>query len=291
MSLTTHGRPHIQQVVVVDNGSTDGSEVAAEGLEGIRLVRAARNLGFARACNLGVRLSTADYVLLLNPDTRVFADSLSVPLAFLEERGTERVGIVGIQNVGDDGHVQRTCARFPTPASFMVHSLGLNALWPKRFPSHVMREWPHDEDCRVDHVIGSYFLVRRELWNRLGGMDERFFVYLEDLDFSLRAHEQGWATWYLAHAKIYHKGGGTSEQIKGPRLFYSLRSRLLYAAKHFGWAGFAAVLATTLLVEPFTRIARAAARREWAAVDETMRGYAALYRALPDIGRRVRSGG
>jgi GT2 family glycosyltransferase len=188
--------------------------------------------------------------------------------------------------VGDDGQVQRTSARLPRPWSFIVHSFGLNAFWPARFPDHMMREWAHDEDREVDHVIGSFFLVRRELWNQLKGMDERFFVYLEDLDFSLRAHQCGWSSWYLASASIYHKGGGTSEQIKATRLFYSLRSRLQYANKHFSRSGFGAVALATLLVEPMTRIAGALLKREWRAVGETMRGYAALYADLPGMFRR-----
>lgn len=290
-SLVKHGQAYIQKIVVIDNASVDGSEGVAEGMDAVHLVRATRNLGFAKACNLGVTQCAADYVLLLNPDTRFLADSLSAPLAFMCKPGSEGVGIVGIQNIGQDASIQRTCARFPTPRSFIVHSFGLNVLWPRRFQDHLMREWSHDQDRQVDHVIGSYFLVRRKLWDRLGGLDERFFVYLEDLDFSLRAHQLGWMTWYLAGPKIYHRGGGTSEQIKAMRLFYSLRSRLLYAAKHFEPAGFTIVSLAALLIEPIARIALATARREWIAVGETVRGYATLYGSVPDIIRQIRSSG
>lgn len=290
-SLVKHGQACIQKIVVIDNGSVDGSEGVAEEMDAVQLVRTARNLGFAKACNLGVTQCAADYVLLLNPDTRVFDDSLTAPLAFMDKPGNERVGIVGIQNIGQDESVQRTCARFPRPRSFVVHSLGLNALWPRHFQDHMMREWLHNEDRQVDHVIGSYFLVRRQLWDLLGGLDERFFIYFEDLDFSLRAHRLGWVTWYLAGPKIFHRGGGTSEQIKARRLFYSLRSRLHYAAKHFGPVDFIAVSLAALLIEPIARIALASARREWTVVAETLRGYAVLYGAVPDIVRQVRGGG
>jgi GT2 family glycosyltransferase len=285
-SLVTYGLAHIKTVIVVDNGSTDGSEASVEDMEDVRLIRVGRNLGYAKACNLGAAQSDAEYLLFLNPDTRIFPDSLSAPLDFMQESRSARIGIIGVRNVGDDGSTHRHCCRFPTPGSFIVHGLGLSALWPRLFPGHFMTEWCHDEDRQVDHVIGSYFLVKREVWNRLGGMDERFFVYLEDLDFSFRAHQQNWKTWYLSHAKIYHKGGGTSQQVKADRLFYSLRSRLLYAAKHFGWAGLAAVFLITLLVEPFTRIGWAVVRGEWATIDETIRGYVSLYRALPAIASR-----
>jgi GT2 family glycosyltransferase len=287
-SVREHGRDQVHSVIVVDNGSTDGSDRLVEQMPGVILVRAGRNLGFAAACNVGADRATAPFILLLNPDTRLFPDSLDVPLAFMRRPESARVGIVGVRNVGEGGQVQRTSARIPKPRSFIVHSFGLNAFFPGRFPDHMMREWAHDEDREVDHVIGSFFLVRRELWNQLGGMDERFFVYLEDLDFSVRAHQRGWSSWFLASASIYHKGGGTSEQIKATRLFYSLRSRLQYANKHFTRLGFGTVALATLVVEPLTRIAGALIRREWSAVHETLLGYGALYRSLPGIFRRVR---
>lgn len=290
-SLVRHGHACIEKIVVIDNDSKDRSEEVALRMKGVHLVRAAHNLGFAKACNLGVAQCGTDYILLLNPDARIFAGSLSVPLDFLCRPDSERIGIVGIQNIGQDGSIQRTCARFPSPKTFVVQSLGLNILWPRYFPDHFMREWAHDEDRQVDHVIGSYFLVRRKLWDQLSGMDERFFVYLEDLDFSLRANRLGWMTWYLAGAKVYHKGGGTSEQIKSTRLFYSLRSRLLYAAKHFGSVEFSIVLLATLFLEPIARLVKAAAQREWTAIDDTLHGYKALYRAAPNIIRRARAGG
>jgi GT2 family glycosyltransferase len=199
------------------------------------------------------------------------------------------VGIVGAQAVDDAGRIHRSCARFPTPRSFIAHSCGLTALWPRAFPDHFMREWPHDADREVDHVIGAYYLVRRELWQQLDGMDERFFVYLEDLDFSLRARQRGWRAWFLARARIYHKGGGTSEQIKARRLFYSLRSRLLYAGKHFTALGFAAVAAATLLIEPFTRCLLCVLRREWAGLAQTSQAYWSLYAEAGGILRRARS--
>jgi GT2 family glycosyltransferase len=288
-SVLRYGGPALGRVVVVDNGSTDGSERSAETLDGIELVRAGHNLGFARGCNLGAARGRSEFVLLLNPDTRLFEDSLAASLAFMQNPRNAQVGIVGIQNVGEGGAIHRSCARFPTPRSFLSHSFGLSAVWPRVFPDHFMREWAHDTDRLVDHVIGSYYFVRRALWTQLGGLDERFFVYLEDLDFSLRARKAGWSTAFLARACLFHKGGGASERVKAARLFYALRSRLLYAHKHFGRAAFAAVAAATLFVEPVVRLLNALARGQWRSLGETARGYAALYRDLPATlrGRRA----
>jgi GT2 family glycosyltransferase len=286
-SILLHARAEVSRIIVIDNGSVDGSERLIEGLPSVLLVRAGRNLGFGKACNLGFSRSSADFILLLNPDARLEPGSLQTATEFLMSPRRARAGIVGLQNVSDGGVIQRSCARFPSAWSFVRSSFGLSTLWPRRFPDMFMREWAHNEDREVDHVIGSCALVRRAAWQRLNGMDERFFVYLEDLDFSLRAREQGWTTWFLASSHVYHKGGGTSDQVKATRLFYSLRSRLLYAAKHFGTARTALVAATTLLVEPFTRVAGALLRGDWTTARETMSGYRSLYLDAPNIARAL----
>jgi hypothetical protein len=126
-------------------------------------------------------------------------------------------------------------------------------------------------------------MVRRTVFDQLDGFDECFFVYLEDLDFSFRAHQAGWRTVYLTESQAFHRGGGTSEQAKARRLFYSLRSRILYATKHFSEAGAALVAAATLLVEPWTRLAWAAVRLAPREAWETACGYALLWTDLPSI--------
>jgi len=145
-----------------------------------------------------------------------------------------------------------------------------------------MSEWAHDSTQKVDHVMGAFFLVRREVFEKLRGFDERFFVYLEDLDFSYRAKQAGWDSAYLADVQAFHYGGGTSNQVKARRLFYSLRSQLLYAFKHFHWLGALWVLLVMLVVEPVTRIFFAVIRRSWSSVKETLAGYAMLWKWLPD---------
>jgi len=106
-------------------------------------------------------------------------------------------------------------------------------------------------------------------------------VYFEDLDLSYRAWKSGWRSFYLADVKAYHKGGGTSRQIKDRRLFYSLRSRILYSYKHFGWWSASAVTLMTLIVEPFTRLAWATVRLSGTEIVNTLKGYLMLWRATP----------
>ena len=143
-----------------------------------------------------------------------------------------------------------------------------------------MAEWDHAVSRDVDHVIGAFFLVRRRLFESLGGFDERFFMYLEDLDFSLRARQAGWRSTYLVDARAEHTGGGTSAQVKTARLFYALRSRRLYVRKHFAPLPAASLMAGTLLLEPFPRMARALARASISEARETMGAFAMLWRDL-----------
>ncbi|NPV29977.1 MAG: glycosyltransferase family 2 protein [Firmicutes bacterium] len=274
----------VERVVVVDNASTDGS---AEGVEDfdlpLCLIHNIENRGFAAACNQGAKGSKADYLLFLNPDTCLFKDSLTKPLTFMEQKENRNIGILGIQLVDDNGQISHTCARFPTPGRFFSKMFGLDRLFPKLFPSHFMTEWDHREGRVVDQVIGAFFLVRRSIFEDLGGFDERFFVYFEDLDFALRARQAGWHNFYLADVQAYHKGGGTSEQVKATRLFYSLRSRILYGYKHFGWWSATGLMLGTLLLEPLTRIAWAVIRRSGRDIIETINGYFMLWRALPAL--------
>lgn len=275
-SLTS---PCIQQIIVVDNASTDGSESIITKHPGVTLIRVEENLGFGKACNLGAQQTSAEYLLFLNPDAAVCHDTLEKSLVFMQSPMNAQVGICGVQLLDESGHVSRSCARFPSAAGFAVHAIGLDRLFPRL--GHFMAEWPHGSTREVDHVIGAFFLVRRDLFQALGGFDERFFVYLEDLDFSYRARQAGWRTVYLADVQAFHAGGGTSNQIKARRLFYSLRSRLLYSAKHFSILGAVAVFFATLLLEPLSRSALAIARRSLPALMETWQGYAMLWRWLP----------
>ena len=141
--------------------------------------------------------------------------------------------------------------------------------------------WDHAQRRQVDNVVGAFFLVRLEIFTALRGFEERCFVYLEDLDFSYRACQPGWSSMYLANTQAFHAGGGTSNQIKARRLFYSLRSRLLYAFEHFSCIGAVGVLLATFLVEPLSRSALTLLRRSWAGLTATWATYGMLWRWLP----------
>ncbi len=275
---------HLRRVCVVDNASTDGSADDLRDFDlPLEILRNRENRGFSAACNQGGLESRADYLLFLNPDTRLEADSLRRPLAFLEGAEGDGVGVCGIRLADTDGEVLRSCARFPSPVTFFHRMTGLDLLAPRRFPGLLMREWDHRTTLEVDHVSGAFYLIRRQLFEQLGGFDERFFVYLEDLDLSVRVHASGWRTVFLADAKAYHRGGGTSEQVKARRLFYSLRSQILYAWKHFNAPSAVVVTLGTLMLEPVARLIRSLIRLSARQAVETAEGYLLLWRAVPAI--------
>jgi N-acetylglucosaminyl-diphospho-decaprenol L-rhamnosyltransferase len=274
----------IDRVVVVDNGSADDSmrELPSTGIELIVLQNSV-NRGFAAACNQGARGAAAPYLLFLNPDTRIDGDAIETAVKFLESPANSAVAACGVQNVGEDGEVQRTCAFLPRPSHFIYASLGLSRLAPRLFPDLMMRDWAHNETRRVDHVIGSFLMIRTAVFESLGGFDERYFVYLEDLDLSWRVASRGLQMYFLSSARIIHVGGGTSRQVLDRRLFYSLQSRLLFARKHFSSVASTLVMLCTAILEPFTRLADCLLKGDLRGCAYTLRGYGMLYSALPRI--------
>lgn len=267
----------LQRVVVVDNASQDGS---ADGMAipalPLNVLRNANNRGFGAACNQGAATSDSDFILFLNPDARVFADTMGSAVRFMQGRGA--AGICGVALEDDDRHIHRSCCRLPKAREFLVKALGLDRLSHGVLRSYAMAEWSHDDTRQVDHVIGAFYLVRRAVYRELRGFDERFFVYLEDLDFSARARAAGSECWFLSSVRAYHRGGGTSNRIKATRLFYSLRSRLQYASKHLTRAGFGLLAIATLSIEPFVRISGAAVKGAWHQIPDTLEAYVHLWK-------------
>jgi GT2 family glycosyltransferase len=138
-------------------------------------------------------------------------------------------------------------------------------------------------------VPGSFFLVRRSLFDYLHGFDERFFMYFEDLDFACRARTAGWANFYLSGVRAFHQGGGTTGQVKARRLFYVLRSRLYYAAKHFGYLYALWIMIASLTVEVWARLGWSLVRFSARDVLEILQAYVLYIRELPELMKKIKS--
>ena len=286
-SLCSYSDSKIHSIIVVDNASTDDSfEFLSNYKTGaINLLTIANdvNNGFGYACNQGARLGRSKYILFFNPDARVFQSTLSTSIDFIENEKNKDVDVLGVQLVEADGSVARSCARFPTLGMFFLMALGLNRLSIFKSYNHHMQDWDHAETREVDHVIGAFFLIRRNIFERLNGFDEDFFVYLEDLDLSLRVRKLGGKIIYLASASAFHEGGGASKKVKANRLFYTLRSRIIYGFKHYNFFLAWALLLLTIFIEPVTRLAFSLLSGGMEDFRNTLKGYALLYKALPSI--------
>ena len=126
-------------------------------------------------------------------------------------------------------------------------------MFPNVFKSYNMSEWDHLSDRIVDHVIGSFYLIRRDVFEQLKGFDERFFIYYEDLDLSKRVRDLGGKTFLLFRSFNFYEGGGVSKSFKPVRLFYSLRSLLIYSKIHFSYIDNLKMRSIILLIEPLIR--------------------------------------
>jgi GT2 family glycosyltransferase len=278
----------LNKIIVVDNASTDTSLDLLQAFESdtLKIIRNSSNVGFAKACNIGAQYCSSDFILFLNPDMLLFRDTFRNLFNYIDTHSREDVAIYGIQLLDDNKNIQKSCARFPTFLHFINRSLGLNKLNPTLFPSYTMEEWNHKTTQEVDQVMGAFFMIRRDLFVQLKGFDERFFVYYEELDLSKRVNEIGFKTLFISEAQAYHKGGGISQNVKAKRLFYNIRSRLLYAFKHFGLFEASFLMFFTLIIEPLTRSIFLLFRADFHELKEMFEGFILLYKDSINILRQ-----
>ena len=288
-SIEHYGGAAVRRVIVVDNGSTDSSADVQHESERLSVIATGQNLGFAAACNLGARQGSAPFVLFLNPDACLRHGTVDAACRFMSSPPGADVGICGVRLVGEDGRTQRHCAYFPTLRTFLGQSTGLQGRPAAIFPPFTMRDFDHRSDRDVDQVIGAFFFMRKSVFDSLQGFDERFFVYYEEMDISLRSRRAGWRTRYLAEPVAFHRGGGITDQVKAKRIFYSLRSRIIYSFKHFGKPAAWSVVMITLFIEPIGRFIRALLHLSWQEIQDSFEGYRLVLVHLPQTLRLVRT--
>jgi N-acetylglucosaminyl-diphospho-decaprenol L-rhamnosyltransferase len=279
----------LAKCIIIDNASTDGSLDHIKDMAlPLELAINTENKGFGFACNQGSKSGDSEYILFLNPDVRLFPDSLSKSVSFMESSDNKQIGILGIQMVDQNGAIHRNVARFPSPKSFFYQMFGLDHLWPKQFPPHFMTDWDYLQSRVVDQVPGSFFLMRRSLFKSLNGFDERFFMYFEDLDFAYRARMEGWVSYYLSNVKAFHHGGGTTDQVRALRLFYMLRGRVHYVAKHFGYYPALWIIIASLTIEIWVRLGWSLINGSGRNFLETLQAYFLYMKELPALMKKIK---
>src|SRR5262245_3744073 len=219
-SLQRHPSGCPMQVVVVDNASDDGTaEMTRTEFPEVELIASETNLGFAAATNLGANGGDAPYLLALNPDTAVTEGALDRVIAAIEAH--PEVAVVGARLLREDGSLDHASKRsFPTPLSALGHftRVGRREGAGGRLAAY---RAPEVESGKVDAVNGAFMLMRRRQFEELGGFDEGYWMYMEDLDFSYRLAEAGWLTWYEPAATVAHVKGASTPTGRSPRLDYA----------------------------------------------------------------------
>ncbi|HLZ29707.1 MAG TPA: glycosyltransferase family 2 protein [Chloroflexota bacterium] len=234
-STSLSGGPIQAEVIVVDNASSDGSaDMVNDEFPWVALIRSAHNGGFANGNNQGLAHSRGTTILLLNPDTLMPAGGIARLLAALAAH--PEAGIVGPRLLRPDGSMHLACRRsFPTPSTAFYRFSGLSQLFPRspRFGRYNLTFVDPGVALEVDSVCGACMLIRRAVFERLGPLDERFFMYGEDLDWCLRTREAGWTVRYEPATVVQHQHGAASRKRALRTTYYFFHAMDLFYRKHY----------------------------------------------------------
>ena len=223
------------EVIVVDSASADGSvEMVGAEFPWVRLIACDENVGFPRGNNLGLAEARGDYLLLLNPDTVVLGDALTVMRAYLAAHPA--AGAVGPQLLNSDGTVQSSRRRFPTLATGFFESTWLQGLAPGVLRRYYALDLPDDTTAEVDWLVGACIMVPRAVYERIGGLDEGYYMYSEELDWCRRIVAAGRHVVYHPAARVIHHVGQSSDQAVTARHINFQRAKLRYYRKYHGRA-------------------------------------------------------
>lgn len=223
------------EIYVVDNHSDDGSvEFVAARFPNVNLISCNHNFGFSRANNIAIRRCSGEYVLLLNPDTIVGETSLSEVLAFMDSH--PKAGGAGVKMLNADGSRARESRRgVPTVATSFYKMAGLCACYPqsRRFGRYYMGYLPWDKPSPIEIISGAFCMLRREALDRVGLLDEEFFMYGEDVDLSYRLLKGGYENWFVPSAILHYKGESAHKSsFRYVHVFYN--AMLIFFRKHYG---------------------------------------------------------
>ncbi len=249
------------EVFVVDNASQDGSaEMVKAEFPEVKLIANKENLGFAKANNQAIRLSNGRYILLLNPDMRVFPNTLKNMIDWMDKN--PEIGVGGCHLVDSNDNTILQIRNFPSLFDQMAIILKLPHIFPRILNKYLMVDFDYSKDSIVPSIRGSFFMIRREVIDKIGMLDERFFIWFEEVDFCKRVYENGWKVGYNSNVKCLDFVGKSFAQVmnfKKQKMF--TQSMLKYFKKwHPKWQYFILLslrpigLGITFLFDQFLKI-------------------------------------
>lgn len=225
------------EVIVVDNASDDGSaDFVEKKFPSVHLIRNETNQGYAIGNNLGAQVARGEFLLLLNSDTEVRPSALTTLVAFMESHASHGACAPLLEH--ESGEVQRSCKRFPNRRT----ALFFDTIFERWFsgnqtiPRYFMEDFDHQSSRDVDQPPGAALMVRRTLWESLGGLDPDLWLFFNDVDLCRKIHEQGFKIGYVAEARVMHHEGASTAQFPEFGLMWH-QNRLTYYRKTFGWWG------------------------------------------------------
>ncbi|MBF6650739.1 glycosyltransferase family 2 protein [Methylobacter sp. BlB1] len=237
-SIYQTGESCIQEIIVVDNASKDGSpEMVTEHFPEVTLIKSEENLGFARANNLAMEHAKGSIFALVNSDVIVHEGCLEKLAVFLDDHPD--IGMVGPRVTGGDGNLQRTCRKMPTFWNTVCRILVLDRIFPdwQIFSGFEVPYSSYDKYMEAEVLSGCFCVARKKAVDEVGGMDERFFFYAEDIDWCKRFRDAGWKLMFVPEATATHFGGGSTANAPFRYSIEILRATLKYWRKHHGIAG------------------------------------------------------
>ena len=219
---------------VVDNASTDDSPgLVRERFPQVRLVENRDNVGFARANNQAIQRCTGKYILLLNPDTLVKPGALQALVDFLDTH--PEAGAVGARLLNPDGSLQISSHPRPTLSRELWRLFHLDAFLP--YAEYTPTKWETNQPQEVDVLMGACLLLRKEVLDQVGFLDEDYFIYSEEVDLCYRIQRAGWSIYWVPQAEVVHFGGQSTQQVPAEMFLNLYHSKIKYFRKHYGWPG------------------------------------------------------
>ncbi len=227
------------EVIYVDNASVDGSvDMVKNEFPEVRIIENEENKGFIKANNQAIEISTGRYVLLLNSDTIVLDNAIAKTVTFADRHPD--AAVIGCRVLNPDRTLQRNCFMYPSVLNMFLFASYLYKIFPqsKFFGRDRMTWWNYDTAREVETVCGCYSMVRKEAIDKVGVMDERYFVYGDDPDWCFRFHEKGWKIMFTPEPEIIHYGGQNTKQMKRQFRWQLHGSVLLFMKLHKSKAAF-----------------------------------------------------